>query len=239
MTDPSKSKKGAGTCGTVSRCFDQPRYLEWTSADLDHAIVRGGPLGEGVAVRGGELALLTTNESGFKAVALGVNAKGTTCVFMAPGAAGMGYLQCADLPWTTWRRVREFHVDYAISHVDDDVRVRFFSEREALVSLPPNEGSSMHRYNHCIVALASSAARCVSDRAEWWPLGDGRWSLEHTVLTKKAAQLIDVTGGKSWTIDKDTRAVWWRPKMDACLPNKVVLRRVDMADVNAGTLTLP
>jgi hypothetical protein len=150
----------------------------------------------------------------------------------------MGHLRCAEPPWTTWRRVREFHVDYAIENVDHDAHVRFFSEREVLVSLPPNEGSRTHKYNHCIVALASSAARCASERAEWWPLGDGRWSVEDTVLSTKATQLIDVTRGKSWTIDKDNEAVWWHPMMDACSPGKIMFRREDKANVRAGILTL-
>jgi hypothetical protein len=240
VSEPSKRKTGRRACGNILPCssLEPQPYLEWTSPDLDQAIVRGSA-GEAVAVGSGEPALITTNESGFKAVALGVNAKGTTCKFMAPSAPGTGHLQCAEPPWTTWRRVRDFHVDVAIDNVDGDAHIRFFSEREVLLSLPPNEGLRSHKYNHCIVALASSAARCASERAEWWPLGDGRWSIELAVISTKPTQLIDVTRGKSWATGKDTQAVWWQPKKDACKPGEIVLQREDKADVRAGRLTLP
>jgi hypothetical protein len=135
--------------------------------------------------------------------------------------------------------VHDFHVDVAIDNVDQDAHVRFFSEHEVLLSLPPNDGMRGRKFNHCVVALASSAARCTGDRAEWWPLGDGRWSVEITLVTRKPTQLIDVKRGKAWTIGEDTRAVWWEPRTDPCSPGKIVLQRADKADVRAGTLAFP
>jgi hypothetical protein len=256
VTDPSRTTRGGQVCANELRCDldERPPRLEWASGDLERAVVRGR-YDEPFVVRKGEVARLATaldDKLGLKIVALCVSKGGHMCVLMGhdpeqprkPGVkveANIVRLRCAESAWTGWRHVRDFSVDGPLDMIDLDAQVKFFSEREVLISLPSrNEPSNRIKYSHCIVALETAAARCTPNaHPAWYPLGDGRWVVEHTLISAAPPHLIDVVHGRSWAIGDDSQAVWWKPQPHARVPGTIVLKRLDMADVRAGTLILP
>ena len=263
VTDPEKTTRGTRVCGKVLECesYESPR-LDWVSRDLEHAIIRGIPTerqlsteSEPFVVRKGEVALIATalrDERGFKIQALGVNKQGTLCVFMGPEPeqarspianveANKGKLLCAESPWITWRYVRDFSVNGPLEVLDKDVQVRFFSNREVVVSLPPSkEPTQNEKYRHCLVSLDTATAQCAPNaRPEWFPLGDGRWLVEATAVSVAPARLSDVVRARSWAIGDDNNAFWWEPHHDSRAPGTLVFQREDKAEVRAGRVVLP
>jgi len=257
VTLPHHATRGTQVCGSVLECesSDPPR-LEWVSRQLKDAVLRGatGEM-EPFVVRKGEvvgLAAELRREIGFKILALRVNKIGTLCGYMVrlPGQerrpisnidAKKGRLLCADSPWTTWRNLRDFSVDWPVDRVDEGVRVMFFSEREVVVSLPASKAPTQNEtYRHCIVSLDTAMARCTpTARPEWFPLGDGRWLVEATVVSSAPGHLIDIVHARSWAIGNNNSAVWWEPHRNSRDPGALVLQREDMADVRAGIVVLP
>jgi len=150
-------------------------------------------------------------------------------------------LLCADSPWTTWRNLRDFSVDWPFDRFDEGVGVMFFSEREVVVSLPASkEPTQNETYHHCIVSPDTAMARCTpTARPEWFPLGDGRWLVEATVVSSAPGHLVDIVQARSWAIGNNTSAVWWEPHRNSRDPGALVLQREYVADVRAGTVFLP
>jgi hypothetical protein len=256
VTDLQRITRGTRVCGSILECdSDEPPELDWVSRDLESAIIRGTTDKlEPFVVRKGEIAKLTIapHARGFKTLALRVNKSGTLCTLIgrypergqkttANIEANTGRLLCAEPPWTVWRHVRDFSLNGPFDGFDEEARLRFFSEREVVVSLPPSKAPTQNeRYRHCIVSLDTATARCTpNSRPEWFPLGDGRWLVEATAVSVAPARLLDGVRSRSWLIGDDKNAVWWEPHHDSRAPGTLVFQREDKANVRAGSLVLP